>query len=287
MRSTLPPLFPVELSKQINRSQLPKFDAKMRELEETPHETQPNHMLGGVPGYKKSKPRFVQPHNCRLYFEFNKESFHFTETAENQGLETKGVGLLFPVEVKAINNGSELKIVFADFQVKVKKKQIEVTNYFEHKRLYEVEEGLTRAGLFAKVADIQEKKLKQSVNFLRMFITKYGGKSDYRVLKDTTEIKFFDDNIIPLTPLGSVWHHPRIKKVYPHAHVVEAKDWEAGANVLVNMALWDFAPAIAQELYLIRRDLQPKQFETVRYACVDVLDLQFLRDRAFWIGLQF
>lgn len=260
--NTPTPLFPVELNFSKERKNMPSFDAKMKELEKIPQEKQKNHMVGGGVGLKKNLIRYVQPHNCRLYFKFSRELFHFEMVTKNQPLEINPVVGIFPVEKpKYINNGAELQIKFKDFEVKIKKQQIEIFNKFEHKRLYVIDAGLSIEEIRARHDAIKAEKRRQSIGFLRQFISTFGGKSDFLILNEVVEVKHFDENLIPLTPKGTSWFSAPIKKVYPDDHVVEANSWENSEHLLINMALRDFAPLIADGLQEIKDRLEKPKVE--------------------------
>ena len=245
---TPPPSFPVELSKTFKRSDLPLFDGFMKKLEETPMEMSSTLTVGGSVDSKKIQPRWIVPHAHRLFFAFSKETFRCPEWPVPRGVGNGSLVLFFPVEKPEWkNSNSELHIKFSHYEVKVKKTQIEILNLVEHKRPYSVEQNLSHDGIKARVREVKREKQRQTLGFLRGLIGQYGGKSDCQILKELVDIKYFDDRMIPLTPLGQTWFKKDIKRAYPDEHNVEPLTWDAAENLVSNMTLRDYAPAIADE----------------------------------------
>lgn len=260
--STPTPSFPVENSEaldkaildEVSRITAPVFSKVLQEAKQ-------NHMMVGGVGSRRARFVYLQPHNYRLYFDFDASGFVFDEDVSSFSKPPVGNrprGFLFPVERKVINQ-SEHFIRFENFTIRVKKRQVEVLNLFEHKKLYAVDlDKPTDAQIF-EIASI---KNRQCLGFLRGFIGQYGGKSSGKVLRASLEIKHFDERLEPLLPERARWNNEAMKKVY-NERVVETKDWLFTSNLLKNQALQDLTPVLADELKAIKERLPKPEPELV------------------------
>lgn len=255
---TPPPLFPVELSQEDNKAlkdaveriSAPIFSKALEEMKKTP-------LVAGGSGVSKGRVIYLQPHNYRRYFDFDKSTFQFF-LEDNPEIGNEGQGFLFPLEARPINNGHEFYFKFKDYEIKVKKRQIEILNLVEHKKVFSVDTSLSIDEQRRKVFNMEAEKTRQCLGFLRAFIGKYGGKSKGQLMGISgkpVEIKLFDERVAALLPLKQRWHQEVGKKDYKEK-TFEYYDSFYVANTLRNLAINDVAPAIAAELQGIKKGLE-------------------------------
>jgi len=261
---SLTPSFPLE-NDSVNMGCPPALTGPfVREKGKNPGGTQG---VGWVGRVKEHEFAYIQPHNYRLLFSFFKETFSFfndekpMERSQPLGLLFPvEKGLLFPVEDKVINHGSELFIRFSDFSVRVKKSTIEVVNNVEHKRIYAINKSGSIDDVKRQVEKVKLEKESQTLGFLRGFVSKYGGKTDFKIIKrgdflQNCDVSHWDKRLNALLPFGKTWSCDVAKKVYPFEKKVESFGLDYNANLIRNLMILDIAPFIAEELKLIKERL--------------------------------
>lgn len=198
---------------------------------------------GGV-GYKRVV--FWQPHNYRLYFDFDRSKFippNRTVLELDQGTVSYG----------CYNYGSEHEFrLVKDCIVRIRKNTAEVTNLMFAKQWLAIH--------YERNGDIQ-KEVERNVRLLderakealKLVIAACGGSSGFVVVRRRGEFGIRGDDFADRIPHPTVFDSSNFKKVYDEK--VEGKNPIAVANYLENRALERFAPELTNSLKEILRRL--------------------------------
>ena len=228
----------MSIKKHIESIVMPIFDKVLKEIPK-------NRMMVGRVGKSRQpfkKHCYYKPHNYRLYFDFNKESFN-PETVLKQPS--------FPVEHKIINS-TEHSYTSDHYRITVKKKQVEIIN--KNIRWFRIELGNVNL-IKRQIKEIIKIKDDECIAQLKLFITIYGGVSKYMILNRRSEDKIKAEDVIDLLPVKQVFHNDVVKKVY-NENNVEFSDPVFASNYLRNRAIEDIAPQIDDRLKSIETKLE-------------------------------
>ena len=189
-----------------------------------------------------------QPHNYRLYFDFDKTKFN-PPKPDNPTLKKLEVGLVgFKYETKNYNSEHHFNN-FYGCRIIIKKNMAEVIN-----KWYEKQWKLIVADNVKDVDKRIEKNIKemdeQCVDALSKIIRLFGGDSRFKILKRRGEHGIHGDDYLDKIPEDMIIHDTVFKKVYPKK--VEFFDPASIKNYVSNRAIENIAPEIAQELTLNR-----------------------------------
>ena len=218
-------------------------------FEEAAQEVSKNRLSVGQQTLSNKKKCYYQPHNYRLYFDFNKETFSPEPIYENRYKELKQLKTL--VFIYNILNSNEHQYKnFIGCTIWVKKTQIEITNLIDHKKWYVVNIG-TREEVRNQVFDICNEKDEQCKNVLRKFISLFGGSSNFNILNRMFDHKVMDSNIRKKIPKHMKFRTEVVKKLY-NEHNVEYSDPVSAANYMHNMGIEELAPEIHNDLIVIK-----------------------------------
>ena len=197
---------------------------------EVPQEALKNPMSVGSVGHGFSNNHsFYQPHNFRRWYDFDKSSFKSPVSGWRPINSTE---LFFPDW-----NGCNLKI---------KKNTIEITNKIDHKKVYAID-LTTRESIVSQLQAIWDKKEKECIHTLKLFISAFGGHSDYIQMNKKSENKVMEDEITKLLDPKLQWHTKTSKKVYEQQSI-EFFDEITASNYVDNAALKKFSPEIENRL---------------------------------------
>ena len=203
----------------------------MNKKSEVPKETEINHVSVGRVGLVNDYSyAFYNPHNARFYFEFKKWNFHPDMT------------LFKPC------NSTELACNFMDCRIVVKKHLIEVVNKINTERRFIVDGSLNhRRDAVIRAVSILEL---ECISVLKEFIKCFGGTSDCVCVKShVPDNKILHDKIVDSIPDEVTFRNDVSKKVYKVSPKnVEVSTPEGASKTFRNLALFDFAPEIANEL---------------------------------------
>ncbi len=217
------------INEYITRVTMPIFN---RVLKETPK----NQPLVGKVGFSQLKNCHYQPHNYRLYIDFSRANFN----PQNQPLD---VGFIY---YKVINSTEHL-FMFENFNIRVKKNQIQIQNKVENKRWHVIE---VSAKANQQIIQIFQRKDNECIEFLKTFIKIFGGISQFKILNRFTEDKIRHEDIIDLLPLKQKFHNKVVKKVYNEKNV-EFSNPALACNYITNRAIENIAPTIARAIETI------------------------------------
>lgn len=231
-----PPSFPVELEEEeMQRSQRRQDREKIREVLQ---ETIPNRMMVGKQGSRIVK-RLWQPHNYRLYFNFNQLTFN----------RAKG-------RFKSKNFNSEHQLFFDGCLMTIKRKQIEIINkkhdgewwHIYAKNLKDIDERIT---------ELVNKLDYECIKVLRAFIKRFGGSSDLEIVKRRDENGLKGDDYIDQIPDNMIIHdYPNFKKVYKKK--TEIYGVANTRRFLRNRIIEDIAPEINLELNKLHKVIKSR-----------------------------
>lgn len=223
------------LYKHISRLVTPIFENSLKE-------TSKNHMVVGSGRSGEYKSVFVQPHNYRSYFKYSRVSSVLSVLSDESGIYKPegrvpegGVGSVY---YKRINNGKELS--FPDFggcRVVVKKNLIEVVNKINHKHWFPVKMNVDT--IERDIREIVRLKDEQTLDVLRLFVSCFGGSSDFVLVNSISEVKVSGEDKIDLIPERMKFHNPVAKKVYNERNV-EFKSEASASQYLINRVGEDF-----------------------------------------------
>ncbi len=210
-------------------------------------ETTKNPLSVGSVRSKKNTSSIYYPHNYRLYIDFSKENLNIKKLSKLP----KPTPIGSVVTTYRLKNSKEHEINnFMGCRLTIKKTQIEIQDKIEPEKKYLIK-ITTKA--HKEVIPIIQAKNKKCLNVLKKFIKKYGGSSDYRILKIFAENKAWGTDRIDILELKSRWHRKLTKKVYNELPInVEFADPIAMSNHIENSAVESIAPTIANELAATR-----------------------------------
>lgn len=245
----LPPSLPVETQTDSTEVQLQKLRDKItQKFSNFPQETSFNRVSVGSGSVFQTESIYYIPHNYRLIFPFNKATFNPQITKGTRGSvkQTKFNQILgFKIDDnQKMNQGSTIFYKFDNASIWIKKNTIEICNKINHKKTYQI--PFSTDADKAILSIIKEKDA-ETIEILKAFMEKYGGQSDFTVLKRTSEDKVFGDRA-----LDSMHKHIRFrnevgKKVY-NENNFEFAGPEYASNYIKNRAIETIAPEIAGEL---------------------------------------
>jgi len=215
------------LKKWFDKEIRPSFD------NESPQEHPPNPMRGGR---VHLKTLLIQPHNYRLYFNFNPTSFN--------PQKLRKVGLVgFNYSLKNYNSEHHLDN-FYGCRIVVRKKRVEVINKWFEKQ-WKVITG-TPEELKSRVDDIQKDMDNKCIEALKKMVSITGGSTDYKIIKRRGEWGIHNDEYLDKIPEDQIIHDTVFKKVYPNK--TEFYDPVHIKNYVSNRAMEEIAPDVAEEL---------------------------------------
>ena len=206
----------------------------MLENNNIPQETNKNHVSVGRVGLVEDYSyAFYNPHNARFYFEFKKWNF------KPDMLKFKTI------------NSKELMVEFMDCRIVVKKNLIEVVNKINKERRFKIDGSLDNIHK-ATVKAISILEL-ECIDVLKAFIKAYGGTSDCVCVRShVPDNKILHDKIVDSIPDEVTFRNDVVKKVYKtNPKNVEVSTPSGASKVFRNLALFDFAPEIADRLNIV------------------------------------
>ncbi len=181
------------------------------------------------------------PHNYRLYFDFEKTNFHPLRPTKPT-YKTGGGGL-------GIINSKEwiTKETIDGCNLIVKKNCIQINNKIEPKRWY-----LILMGDISKrrqqVMDIHLKKVNEANRALKSFLRVYGGVSNLNLLRIWCEEKIERDKQIDKLPIDMIFKTKNVKKAYNELNIEYFGDPIGAANYFSNQGIEDISPKISNSL---------------------------------------
>lgn len=196
-------------------------------------ETKKNHTMVARQGSTLKSYCFYQPHNHRLYFDFNKLTF---KTIPNHT----------PYNLRVINKNEYQIYNFENCNIRIKKTQAEIVYNPTEKKLFKIELGIDK-DIKGQITSIVTDIVSQSITALKKFIEIFGGSSEFKLLNVRSEDKIIDEAMINLIPAKMVFYNDIVKKVYNEKNVEFPNPIQA-INYLTNRSIEDITPSIVEAI---------------------------------------
>ncbi len=220
--------------KHIDKIVKPIFD---KVLQETPK----NRTSVGKTNKISDTYSLYNPHNYRLYFDFEKADFHPLRPTKPT-YKTDGGRL-------GVFNSKEwiTKEQIAECTLIIKKSCVQINNLIEPKRWHLIQ-MVDVEKRKQQVYDIHLKKIKEAKKSLKLFIEAYGGKSKFKLKRIWCEEKIMKDKPIDKLPLNMFFKTDNVKKDYNEQVIEYFGDPVGAANYFSVRGIEDIAPKIANNL---------------------------------------
>ena len=225
-------------------------------LVNSPQEGSLNHTMVVKNNNKKNITYLWQPHNHRLYFDFDKSNFNPIKPSYHTLKKYESMVAVFNTAYTytPLNHNSEHKYEnFMGCQIRVKKDQVEVINKWHNKQWRK----LTAENL-NQINEMIDKEMEilteQSIEALKSFIDLHKGKSRFEILKLKCEQGLHGDEYLDKIPRDMIIHDTYFKKEY--AKKVEMFKVAEVKNYISNRCIENIAPEIANEINNIHNTIQ-------------------------------
>ena len=242
------PSFPVEQETTVMDPQLlelkRKLIEKLSQFAEVPQETNSNRISVGAVCVENC---YYVPHNYRLIFPFSLTNFNPKAMLLTEGTKNKpqcGRILGFFEDYKRINHNSTHFFRFEKGSIAIKKKTAEVCTYINHKKAFSISVTTNADKQLKQIISIKDK---ECISLLKAFIKNFGGESDFKILKRTSEDKVYGDKAIDSIDKKARFRNEVGKKVY-NENNFEFAGVEFASNYIKNRAIEVIAPEVASEL---------------------------------------
>jgi hypothetical protein len=206
-----------------------------------PKETSKNRISVGKQGVVDGVLTYYCPHNCRVYFVFDKKGFVPPNRYDNIGCS-----------YSLVNSSEHLFKDFHGVNVCVKKRFVEVRPL--HPKWYVIEKDKSDLVELQKKR-IQDDLLERCRSVLRAFVDEFGGKTDFKIHHfRILERKFENDKVTNKIPKNMMFRNKVVKKLYYENNleysdgISDVNDVAYHDNYTRNIGLFDYAPEIANEL---------------------------------------
>ncbi len=221
----------VSLKECIEKITTPIFNKVLSENSNNP-------MRGGRVQKAKEIKWLWQPHNHRLYFNFNKKNY--------KPVTTLPIYKYPSFKFKSLNYDSEHHYInFNNCRIIIRKNSVEVIN-----KSYERQWVLCTAYSNTQIKEIIDKRVnrlnQEGINALKGLIRLCGGISDCKILKVRGEHGIHGIEYLDKIPDDMIIHDTIFKKVYKRK--VEFYDPANIKNTVSNFALKEFAPEISNSI---------------------------------------
>ncbi len=214
------------------------------------------------------------PHNYRLYFDFEKTNFHPLRPSEpTYKIDGGRLG---------IRNNKEwvTKETIEGCNLIIKKNQVQVNNLIESKRWYLIEMGEISKRK-QQVMEIHQKKINEAIKALNVFLRAYGGKSNLKLLRIWCEEKIMKDKPIDKLPINMFFKADNVKKDYNEPNIEFFGDPVGAANYFSNRGVEDISPKIAESLNQLAL-----RFDTMGNRIIDMMNNRTKVDNELAINIK-
>ncbi len=225
-------------------------------LPNSPQEDQFNHTMVGS-NHKIDNITFLwQPHNYRLYFDFDKSNFNPKKPSNHTLQKYKSMVGIFNTAYTytSLNYDSEhLYENFIGCQIRVKKNQVEVINKWHNKQWRKI--TAENINQIDEIIDYQMDELKQqSVEALKSFIDLHKGSSKFEILNERCEHGIHGEEFLDKIPREMIIHDTHCQKLYKKK--VEMFKKAQVKTYISNRVIEKIAPEIAGEINKIHNTIQ-------------------------------
>lgn len=222
-----------------------------------PQEMQSNHRMVGSEQQIKPKIYLWQPHNLRLYFDFNKENFNPKKPSNHTLRKYQSMVAIFNTAYTYTPLNYDKEHKYSNFlfcQIRVKKNQVEVINQ-SHNKQWRKMEVYSEKESDDKIDNVMDELKEEAIHALKCFIDLHGGKSDFRLLNSRCEHGIHKDDYLDKIPAELIIHDTYFKK--PYKRKVEFLKTTAVKNYIANRSIERISPEITNELRQISHSLMP------------------------------
>jgi len=207
-------------------------------------------------GSKQKNPTIkfnIQPHDCRLYFDFSKEGFHPKKPPEPT-IRKIGGGLLYfnkDYTYKPANYGKEHHYFdFMGCTIMVKKEQIQL-NINIHKKQWRMIEAFSIDDIDERIKEVLDNLNQHGIQTLKTFINLHGGASDFEIKRASRcEVGIHGHDYLDNMPEKLIIRDTYFKKLYREKIEIYEDMYKPAKikNTMTNLIIKDLAPEIAKEL---------------------------------------
>ena len=198
-------------------------------------ESNDNPMMVGRVQESKQIKFLWQPHNYRIYLNFNKTTFK----PPNRDSRHKFI-------YKLMNYDSEHHFDrFYGCRIVIKKRLVEVINK-SHEKQWRLITAPNINEIDQRINQVIDKLNKQGIYALKQLIRRFGGESDFKIVKIRGEHGIHGIDYIDRIPEDMIIHDTVFKK--PYKRKVEFYEPAYIKNVVTNNAINDIAPDIAASI---------------------------------------
>jgi len=213
------------------------------------NEPQSNHRMVGSGDSNLEVVFLWQPHNHRLYFDFDKTTFNPKKPTNHTLQKYKSMVPMFNTAYTytALNYDSEHKYDnFINCQIRVKKNQVEVINKSHNKQWRKITAS-TVDEVDKRIDEVMDNLKEGSVKALKIFMELHGGFSNFRETRShRCEHGIHGDDYLDKIPSELIINDTYVKKVYKHK--AEFLSTAAIKNYVSNRAVEKIYPEIAVEI---------------------------------------
>ncbi len=240
----------------------------------SPKETNKNRMSVGSKKKIGNIYSLYNPHNYRLYFDFEKVDFHPLRPTKPT-YKTDGGRL-------GLRNSREwaTKETILGCNLIIKKTQVQVNNLIEPKRWHLIlMKDIDKRK--QQVKEIHLKKINEAKEALKVFLEAYGGKSKLKLLRIWCEEKIQHDKPIDKLPLDMFFNAENVKKSYGEKNIEYFGDPINASNYFSNRGIEDIAPEIAQSINQLTL-----RFDGIGNKIMDMMEVRQRVDKELAINIK-
>ena len=225
----------------ITNQKIKKKFLKLKVNGDPPKETKQSRTSVGNKNKISNIYSLYNPHNYRLYFDFERIDFHPLRPSEPTYKKDGGrLNLRNSTEWETKEKILGCKLI-------VKKTQIQINNLIDPKRWHLILMGDIDKRK-QQIKDIHEKKIKEAIQALKSFLRAYGGRSKFKLLRIWCEEKIEHDKPIDKLPIDMFFTSKNVKKAYGEKVIEYFGDPIQASNYFSNRGIEDIAPKIADSL---------------------------------------
>jgi len=215
-------------------------------------ETSSNPMMVGTVRSEKPIKFLWQPHNYRLYFDFEKSNFHpevISSLYKDHSHKKEKVGLVGLTYSLRNHDSEHCFNNFYGCRITIKKNQVEVINKW-HEKQWRLITASSIKEIDTRINEVVEKLDNQCLTALKKLMDIIGGSSNFKVLHQRGEHGIHGEDYLDKIPEKMIIHDTIFKKVYKRK--VEFYNPTAVKNFISNRAIENISPEIANELAITK-----------------------------------
>jgi len=195
----------------------------------------------------------IQPHDCRLYFDFNKEGFNSKKPPEPTIKEIGGGVLYFNSNYRYSPANYDKEHHYFDFMgctIMVKKTQVQV-NINIHKQQWRLIEAFSINDIDERIEQVINNLNQHGIRTLKTFINLHGGSSNFEIKKSSRcEVGIHGHEYLDNIPEKLIIRDTYFKKLYKEKVEIYEDMYKPAKikNTMTNLIVKDVAPEIGKKL---------------------------------------